>query len=310
MNRIAVLDVGSNSVLTLVCERRDGAWHTLAETSRVTGLGAGAKTTGLLSEEGMTQTLQAIADGFSLAREWGAEKTVAAATMAARITRNVDDFCARGDAQGTPIIVLSADDEARLGFLAVANDPLFAGENRLSIIDPGGHSTEICIATRGDDLEWNTEFRHSFAMGALGLREGVLAGESPDAGARLRASTEIDQLLSRDETYPPAGVAAVLGATGTNLVSIRDRLATWQPERVHGATLDFEEISRAVGWLFGMTDEQRRDLVGMEPGRERTLHIGCLILERCLFAIGSESCRVSVRGWRHALLEEIAAQSS
>jgi exopolyphosphatase / guanosine-5'-triphosphate,3'-diphosphate pyrophosphatase len=98
-------------------------------------------------------------------------------------------------------------------------------------------------------------------------------------------------------------VVVVLGATGTNLISIREALETWQPEKVHGAYLLFEEVSRAVGWLMAMTDQQRRDVRGMELGRERTLHIGALILERFLFALKSEGCCVSVRGWRHALLE-------
>ena len=95
----------------------------------------------------------------------------------------------------------------------------------------------------------------------------------------------------------------VLGATGTNLVSIREKLKAWEPDKVHGAVLDYEEISRAVGWLMPMTDAQRRDVPGMEPGREKTIHIGALILERFLFALRASSCGVSVRGWRHALLE-------
>ena len=49
-----------------------------------------------------------------------------------------------------------------------------------------------------------------------------------------------------------AGAVVALGATGTNLVSIRERMATWQPERVHGAFLDYEEVSRAVAWLSEM----------------------------------------------------------
>ena len=56
-----------------------------------------------------------------------------------------------------------------------------------------------------------------------------------------------------------------------------------------------------------MTDAERAAVPGMEPGRERTMHLGALILERCLFALGAEKCRVSIRGWRYALaVEEVA----
>jgi len=44
-------------------------------------------------------------------------------------------------------------------------------------------------------------------------------------------------------------------------------------------------------------------IVGLESGRERTIHIGALILERFLQSLHVEGCTVSTRGWRHALLE-------
>ena len=102
---------------------------------------------------------------------------------------------------------------------------------------------------------------------------------------------------------PPASSdPVVLGATGTNLVSIRERMETWQPEKVHGATLLYEEVGRAVGWLCDMDDDGRAALVGIEKGRQRTIHSGSLILERGLYALRASACRVSVRGWRHALV--------
>jgi exopolyphosphatase/guanosine-5'-triphosphate,3'-diphosphate pyrophosphatase len=72
---------------------------------------------------------------------------------------------------------------------------------------------------------------------------------------------------------------------------------------VHGAYLDYEEVSKAVGWMSRMTDAERAAIVGMERGREKTLHLGALILERALHAFRALGTRVSVRGWRHALLE-------
>ena len=76
----------------------------------------------------------------------------------------------------------------------------------------------------------------------------------------------------------------------------------WKPELVHGATLQYEEISKAASWLSDMSLAERAALIGMEKGREATIHAGALILERALFALGAETCRVSVKGWRHARL--------
>ncbi len=77
----------------------------------------------------------------------------------------------------------------------------------------------------------------------------------------------------------------------------------WDPDVVHGSYLDYEEISRFVGRTMRMTDAERAAMIGIEKGRERTIHIGALIVERALLALKAEGIYVSVRGWRHAMLE-------
>lgn len=299
--RRAVIDVGSNSVLLLVSEHRNGVWVPILETSAVTGLGEGTKATGLLSERGMADTLAALSTACSRARDLGVERALAAATMATRIATNTQTFLDRAAAQGTPVVVLSGEDEAEYGFRSVAEDAtLGLPHNRpFSVIDVGGHSTELVVA----DSSSRVLYRRSFPVGTLGLRSAELADESPRADALLRACTHIDRVLVDEARPTSGGLPVVLGATGTNLVTIREKIAEWDSMRVHGASLDSEEVSRAVGWLSEMTDSGRRALIGIEPGRERTIHIGSLILERCLHVLNADRCLVSVRGWRHALLE-------
>lgn len=300
--RKAVIDVGSNSVLLLVEELTPIGWQLVYESTAVTALGEGTKATGLLGERGMSATLDALATMFAKAHELGVDSIEAAATMAARIATNTADFQARAAAQATPVSVLSGDKEAELGFLSVANDPAFNAYDRISIIDPGGQSTELVTADRTDH-GWNVLFRRSHPLGTLGLKSTVLADECPPVSQVLQAVTVIDEIIGQCYLPGQAGHAVVLGATGTNLISIREGLLRWQPELVHGQWLDYEEVSKAVGQMMPMTDAERANIPGMEPGREKTLPAGALILERFLFALRTHGCSVSVRGWRHALLE-------
>jgi exopolyphosphatase/pppGpp-phosphohydrolase len=80
-------------------------------------------------------------------------------------------------------------------------------------------------------------------------------------------------------------------------------MPSWQPDLIHGAYLDYEEVGKAVGWLMRMNDAGRKSAGPLEAGRERTIHAGTLILERFLNAIAAPGCYVSIRGWRNALLE-------
>ncbi len=303
----AVIDVGSNSVLLLIAEHEDGAWRTVFESSEVTGLGRGTKATGLLGEAGISDTLAALQRAFDKARFLGCESIIAAATMAARIAQNQGEFLERATSQNTPVVILSGEQEAEYGFLAVANDPLFSSENRLSIIDPGGNSTELMTARR-EPSGWVVEFKKSFPVGALGLRDGLEDMDALGPREMLRFVTEIDDIVGLRYLPGQSGRAVVLGATGTNLVTIREKMTEWVPELVHGQVLDFEEVSKAVGWLCPMTDAERAAIVGIEKGRERTIHLGSLILERFLQAIHVLDVTVSVRGWRHALLEKSVCQ--
>ncbi|MBS1723398.1 MAG: hypothetical protein JSS66_10650 [Armatimonadetes bacterium] len=303
--RRAVVDVGSNSVLLLVAEQTPQGWIPVLETSKVTGLGRGTKSSGLLSEDGMSATLVALKSAFEAARQSGTTGVTAAATMAARIATNTKEFQERAAAQGTPIIVLSGQEEAELGALSVSSDPLFSSAGTLSIVDVGGHSTEVAThvkETRG----WTPVFQQSFPIGALGLREGSLKDDRPSREARLQAVVEIDDKLGFRYRPGECGTVVTLGATGTNLVTIREKMTRWDALSVHGSLLQYEEIARAFGWLCELDDAGRASLVGIEPGREHTLHAGTLILERALFALGAEVCYVSVRGWRHGFLERSA----
>lgn len=301
--RKAVLDVGSNSVLLVVAEHRADGWHPLYEATAVTALGEGTKATGLLGEPGMSRTLDALREMFEAARTHGAESILAGATMAARIATNTPDFLARAEAQNTPVFVVSGEQEAELGFQAVANDPMFADSDRISIVDPGGHSTELVTAVRSA-TGWNVLFRRSYPVGTLGLKSQGLGDESPDRMAVFQASAAIDDLIGLCYLPEGAGKVIVLGAAGTNLITIRERMPLWEPDKVHGQYLDYEEVGRAVGWMMPMTDAERAAIVGMEKGREKTIHLGALVLERFLYALRTLGCYVSVRGWRYALLDQ------
>lgn len=300
--RKAVLDVGSNSVLLLVAEHRADGWHPIHEATAVTALGEGTKATGLLGEPGMSRTLEALREMFAIARSLDVESIQAGATMAARIARNTPEFLEKAEAQNTPVFVVTGEQEAQLGFQAVANDPMFADCDRISIVDPGGHSTELVTAVR-QGTGWDVRFRRSYPVGTLGLKSQGLGDESPDMLAVFQASNAIDDLIGLCYLPEAAGKVIVLGAAGTNLITIREKMPNWEPEKVHGQYLDYEEVGRAVGWMMPMTDAERAAIIGMERGREKTIHLGALVLERFLYALRTLGCYVSVRGWRYALLD-------
>lgn len=298
--RDAIIDVGSNSLLLVVAKLHKENWFPIFETSCVTGLGEGTKKSGLITDAGAEKTLEALREAFASAKTEGVTPR-AFGTMALRIATNADDFLERARTQATPVKVISGEEEARLGTLSVLEDPGLAGEERVTVIDVGGHSTEISTSARSEG-SWATEFQRSFAVGTLSLRDTVLAHESPSRQDLMRALVAIDDIFCMRFLPGKTGRVVALGASATNLVTMRGEISEWDAEKVHGAYLDFEEISKFVHSLSALTDSGRAELIGIEKGRERTIHIGALILERALQMVHALGCTVSTRGWRHALL--------
>ncbi|MER3413314.1 MAG: hypothetical protein C4341_03575 [Armatimonadota bacterium] len=286
----AVIDVGSNAVVLAVAEPSSSGWISVLETSAVTALGDDLRRTQRLSEQAMTRTLLAVKQAWADARSYDAP-VQAWGTMALRVAENADQFLRLAAEQGTPVRVLSGEDEARLGLLSVALDPTFEGE-RVSLIDVGGHSTEVGTYDRANH---RVLFMKSLPIGTLALRTHCEEGGCLAGGSLLRACAAADEAIGFASRPGEAGAVVAVGASATNLVALSQQLERWNPARVHGSALSYEEVSRLVASLSPMSDEQRATLVGLEKGREFTIHLGALLLERCLHALRAESMRISVR---------------
>lgn len=297
--RRAVIDVGSNAVVLAVSERTHSGWQSVLDTSTVTALGEGLPHIRRLNDQAIKRTLRAVQQAWTDARSYGAD-IQAWGTMALRVAEDADLFLRLAEEQGTPVRVLSSEDEARLGLLSVALDPTFDGD-RISLVDVGGHSTEVGTYDRPDR---RIRFMMSVPLGTLGLRGFCEENGSLTGPSLLRACSAADDAIGFASRPGEAGTVVAVGASATNLIALSKQLKQWLPELVHGATLSYEEVSRFVANLAPMTDQERAALVGLEAGREFTIHLGALLLERCLHAFRSESLRVSVRGWRHAMIED------
>jgi exopolyphosphatase/guanosine-5'-triphosphate,3'-diphosphate pyrophosphatase len=96
MCRLAAIDVGTNTVLLLVAERRGDRLFPLLERAEITRLGRGVDATGRLDPAAVAETVAVLADFAAAARGLGAERIVCVSTSAARDAANVAQYsCAR-----------------------------------------------------------------------------------------------------------------------------------------------------------------------------------------------------------------------
>jgi exopolyphosphatase/guanosine-5'-triphosphate,3'-diphosphate pyrophosphatase len=307
--RVAAIDIGTNSVLLLVAERRGGELVAVVERATITRLGQGVDASRALSDDAVERTLACLERYADEARALGVERLDVVGTSAMRDARGGERFRARAAALlGVEPRVISGDEEARLTFEGAISG-LGLADDACAVFDVGGGSTEIIAGPGGGAV--------SLDVGSVRLTERHVRSDPPAPGeleaaradARAALATLPEGLTRRARALPLVGVAG----TVTTLVAVARGIVPYDGARVHGARLTRAELDAARGALASRTLAERRALPGLEPARADVIVAGAVLVgEIVAWARGEGSVRGEValvasdRGVRWGLAQRLA----
>jgi exopolyphosphatase/guanosine-5'-triphosphate,3'-diphosphate pyrophosphatase len=291
--RVAVVDIGTNSTRLLIAEvdRETGALEELVRRSQVTRLGDGVDSQGSLSEAAIDRVLVTLADYRSEIDAHECESNLAVLTSAVRDAANGADFAARvRDDFGLDARVLSGDEEAQLTFLG-AMSGRGATSDPTVVIDIGGGSTEFVIGR-----EQHAGFHVSLPAGVVRMSERHIHSDPPEPAELQSLALDVRTILTRglpaEERASVEHGIAVAG-TATSAASIDQELDPYDPARVHGYVLMLATVEMLLARLAGMTEAQRREVVGLDPNRAPTIVAGMVLLSEALRAFDLEQVEIS-----------------
>ncbi|HYR55121.1 MAG TPA: Ppx/GppA family phosphatase [Myxococcaceae bacterium] len=274
--RYASIDIGTNTVLLLVAERReDGSFAPILELAEITRLGRGVDQSGVLSAQGMEDTLRVLTRFADQARQQGACEIAVSATSAARDAMNGAVFLEAARRQaGVEPEVISGDREAQLTFRAVYDD--FGRD------DP--HRPLVMID-----------------IGSVRLTERYF---HTDPVAQSEWDALLGYLRSALDLPPAAPGFRFVGVAGTvtTLYAIQHRIEPYDANRVHGGKLFLRELEELSDRLRRMRLADRRSVPGLDPKRADVICAGAAILQTAMELMKVEECLVSDRGLRWGLL--------
>jgi len=310
MDRFATIDVGTNTVLLLVAERRPSpagaaerfSFAPVVERAEITRLGRGVDRSGWLEERAIRDTAEVVGRYAAEARALGAREIACVATSAARDAANgADFFAAARAAAGFWPEVISGREEARLVWASAWKD-FGGGPEGLAVLDVGGGSTELCLGAGPSPAA-----RRSLQIGAVRLTERVAPPDPPgDAAATALRQAAAEALREAAGLVPrdPARAGRMVGVAGTvtTLAAVERQLAVYEAGVVHGLELSLEALSGLYARLAAMTVAERQQLPGMEPKRADVIVGGCAIVIEAMRLLGFERLTVSDRGVRWGLL--------
>jgi exopolyphosphatase/guanosine-5'-triphosphate,3'-diphosphate pyrophosphatase len=295
----AVIDLGSNSWRLVVFAFQPGAWwkqtDELYETVRI-GEGLGAS--GVLADAAIARGLETldVFGRFCQAHELAPADICAVATSAIRDATNRQVLLdGARERTGLSIEVLSAEAEARYGYLAAVNTTTLTDG---AVVELGGGSLQL-VAVADRRAREST----SLALGAVRLTERFLSEEGkPSSKAIKRLRTHVRDELSELGWLRDTGRRLVaVGGAARNLATAAQRRAELPHTGIQGYLLTADVLGELVDELAGLPAAERRRVPGIKPGRGDIILAAALTLQTVLETGGFDCLEVTEAGLREGV---------
>ncbi|PRQ02789.1 Guanosine-5'-triphosphate,3'-diphosphate pyrophosphatase [Enhygromyxa salina] len=292
----AVIDIGSNSVLLLVGRRHaDGSLEIVRDESTVARVSEGAAERGTLSPEAIERTLAVLRRYRARASADGVEQIQAVATEGLRMASNAAAFLdPAGELLGSPVRVISGDEEARLSYQSVAREHPDVAP--LRVIDIGGASTELVVG-RGLEVEEAVSHR----LGSVRITEQLSDGHPPSPAALARMHAHAREVLAA-QPLPAHDRLYGLAGTVTTVAGIHEGLRSYDRDAVDHTQLGIEELRQLRERLAALDLTELRKIPLLAAGRADVVVGGLTILLAALEHCGARTLVVRDRGLRYGLL--------
>lgn len=312
---IASIDIGSHSARMLVA-RIDGGTRVrpMAVERRVTRLAGDFDNGQTLKKPGMDRTLSALKEYAGVLKDLGIRSIACGATGVVRRAENGERFLrAIRETTGFQVSILSELAEAYLsakGSLSVLPPP----SHPLLFFDLGGSSTEFLLVDPDSDRpQWET----SIFIGAATLTARDLVGDPTDRGSVALARATARQLMApaisafhglEGREASPALPVQVVGTAGTvsTLAAMYLGMESYRPYRINGLVLERQWLDETVDLLIRLPVGARRQLTGLEEGREDIILGGAIIVQEILMGFHRDRLTVTGGGLLEGLLLEMA----
>lgn len=287
MNKIAVIDIGSNSVrLMLVADGK-----VLYKALNTTRLGEGLASSPRLKSEAVARTAAAVAEFFCRAKAEGASFVCAFATAAVRTAENGAEFVSLvKESCGLEVDVISGEEEAEIGILGAL------GNDDGGIVDAGGASTEIIVRKGGLVL-----YKKSVNIGVVRLKDMC--------GADRNKLEEAAKVAAESYGKVPCGVPMyAIGGTATTLAAVLLEMKEYDPSRITGTVITAEKMHFLAEKLTAMSAKEIAALPGVPAKRADVLGGGavlyCVLMDKLGFSqiVVSDSDNLEGYAKKHGLL--------
>jgi exopolyphosphatase/guanosine-5'-triphosphate,3'-diphosphate pyrophosphatase len=297
--RVASIDVGTNTILLLIAQVEEGTVKPLLEKETIVRLGEGIQKNGVLLEGAMERGIQTLTRYLKECQQIGVQKIFAAGTSVFREAKNAGDFLKRVEQKlNLAIEIISGEEEAQLSFLAVARD-LGNPEKPILVVDVGGGSTEFVLGKGTQIDHWA-----SLPVGSVRFTEQFLLSDPVRQEEWVNMENEISKGLGKVPPPRKPFTMVAVGGTATTLASVELGLEHFVYEKIHHFVLGRKTLKRQLELYRSKTLEERRKVPGLFPARADVILAGGAILYFAMEKFEVPSVLISCHGVRYGLIHK------
>jgi exopolyphosphatase/guanosine-5'-triphosphate,3'-diphosphate pyrophosphatase len=296
--KIAAIDIGTNTILLLIAEVQNGAITRILHDQQVIArLGKGVDAERTIHQETFVRAEGFLRQYKETCDSFGVDRICAVGTSALRDAKNREAFINYiSERTGIRIELFSGDDEALWTYRGGISEFIGTAET-YSVVDIGGGSTEIIIGNANEIIE-----KTSIDLGSVRLTERILKDSPPEIPALIEAhqfiADHMPSLTKQSASTFCVGVAGTL----TTLAALHQKLPHYEPERVSGYRLQYNDVCAMFGLLKDKSISQIQAFPQISAGRADIILAGIMILMGYMESAKMEVITVSDRGLRYGIL--------
>ncbi len=304
--RLAVIDLGSNSFRLVVFLAGEGWWKRTDEIYEPVRIGEGMGASGELGTEPIARALATLDVFAQFAKASGLEgdSVDAVATSAIRDASNAEDFLGKAHEHfDLPIRVLSREQEARYGYLAAVNSTTLDDG---FVLDLGGGSLQLVRV-----LDRLARGSGSWRLGTVRMSERFLPPNGPAKRRQLQALREhVAEELAQADWLGGADDGATgrrlvgIGGTVRNLAAAAQRAAGLPSNGVQGMVIERDALEELVERLAELPAAERARVPGIKPARADIILAGAVVVQGVLQAGGFDGLEATEAGLREGVFFE------
>lgn len=295
MDRIGIIDIGSNSIrLVIIDIKENRAHHQIENLKRTVRLRSGTAEHGHLREEGIQYAVETVSLFVRFCQARQVKKIIAVATAAVRRAPNggkLIDLIQRHT--GIQTQVLSGEEEAYLGYIGLVNS---VTETEGLMADLGGGALKL-VGFK-DRLNQNSV---TLDFGAVSLMEQFQLGDLPGPENLRALETFLDDTYSQIPWLGDYPKIMGIGGTFRSLARVYRSHVQYVPDTTDGITIPTEAVEEIYAKLSALSLAERRQVHGLERARADLIVTGIAIIYRLLKAANCSELMVSASSIRDGL---------